>query len=89
MLKIEAVARVVYTCELSDEDEQKVLQHIKNNPDEFEFMSAKDKLIKAIDELYTDCEIELYESSVESDCSTEEIKWSEFEERKAEDILED
>lgn len=41
MFKVEAVATVYYTCSLSDEDGQKVLNYIKENPEEFEFISNK------------------------------------------------
>ena len=87
MFKIEAVATVYYTCLLSDEDGKKVLDYIKENPKEFEFMSCKQKIIKAAEKLYEEDEIDLYQFSDESDFSTEEIKWSEFEDRTAEEIL--
>lgn len=88
MFKVEAVATVYYTCELSDEDGQKVLNYIKENPEEFEFMSDKKKILKAVDILFSDCEIELYDNAVESDFNTDEIRWSEFEDKKPEEILE-
>lgn len=87
MLKVEAVAKVYYTCTLSDEDEKKILDYIKENPKEFEFISDKMKIIKAVEKLYEDAEVNIYEDSVESDFTTEEIKWSEFEERTADEIL--
>ena len=86
-MKVEAVATVYYTCSLSDEDSQKVLDYIKDNPEEFEFMSDKEKIVKAAEMLYEEDEIDLYQCSEESDFSTEEIRWSEFEERTAEEIL--
>lgn len=86
-MKVEAVATVYYTCSLSDEDSQKVLDYIKDNPEEFEFMSDKEKIVKAAEMLYEEDEIDLYQFSDESDFSTEEIRWSEFEERTAEEIL--
>lgn len=87
MFKVEAVATVYYTCSLSDEDGQKVLDYIKENPEEFEFMSDKEKIVKAVEKLYVEDQIELYQFSNESDFTTEKIKWSEFEERTAEEIL--
>lgn len=87
MLKVEAVTKVYYTCILSDEDENKVLDYIKENPKKFEFMSDKKKIIKAVEKLYEDAEVNLYEDSVESDFATKKIKWSEFEERTADEIL--
>lgn len=84
MFEIEAVGCTVYTCTISDEDEQKIKQYIKDHAEEMEFMSDKEKIIKAVSE----CDgIELYKDSVESDFWTEEIKWSEFEERSAEEII--
>lgn len=87
MFKVEAVATVYYTCTLSDEDGQKVLDYIKKNPEKFKFMSDEKKILKAVEMLHEDCEIELYDDSTESDFSTEEIRWSEFEDRTAEEIL--
>lgn len=89
MFKVEAVATVYYTCSLSDEDGQKVLNYIKENPEEFEFMLVKEKIIKAVEKLYDNSEINIYDDSVESDFTTEKIIWSEFEERTAEEILEE
>lgn len=87
MFKVEAVATVYYTCSLSDDDGQKVLDYIKENPEEFEFMSDKKKILKAVEILSNNCDIELYDDSVESDFSTEELRWSEFEDRTPEEIL--
>lgn len=87
MFKIEAVATVYYTCSLSDEDSQKVIDYIKENPQEFEFMTDKEKILKAVQELYEEDEISPYDSSDESDFLTEEFRWSEFEERTAKEIL--
>lgn len=88
MFKVEAVATVYYTCSLSDEDGQKVLDYIKENPEEFEFISDKKKILKAVEILSNNCEIELYDDSTESDFSTDELRWSEFEDKTAEQILE-
>lgn len=52
-------------------------------------MTDKEKIIKAVEELYEEDEIDPYESSDESDFSTEEFRWSEFEERSAKEILGD
>lgn len=87
MLKVEVIGRICYTCELSDEDEAKVVNYIKDNPEEFEFMTEEKSIIAAVDILYNDSEIDLYDDAVESDYSTEEINWSEFEERSADEIL--
>ena len=87
MLKIEAVATVTYSCELSDEDEEKVVKYIKDNPDEFEFMTDKESILAAVNILYNDSKLDLYDDYVESDFSTEEINWSEFEDKSAKEIL--
>lgn len=87
MFKIEAVATVYYTCCLSEEDSQKVINYIKENPEKFGFMSDENKIIRAVSILSSDCEIELYDYAVESDFNTDEIRWSEFEERTAKEIL--
>lgn len=74
--KIEAVATVKYTCWLSDEDGQKVLDYIKENPEEFEFMTDKEKIVRAVGILSDNCEIELYDDYIDSDFNTNEIRWS-------------
>ena len=87
MLKVEVVGTIHYTCTLSDEDEEKVVRYIKDNPEEFEFMDSEEAITTAVNILYGDSEIELYNNATESDYHTEEINWSEFEERSAEEIL--
>lgn len=87
MLKVEVVGTIYYTCELSDEDEEKVINYIKDSPEEFEFMTEKESIVAAVDILYNNSEIELYKNATESDYHTEEINWSEFEDRSAEEIL--
>ena len=84
---VEAVGTIYYTCELSETDEEKVINYIKNNPDEFEDMDAEDAIIEAVRILWDNHEIDLYNSSTESDYTTEEINWSCFEERSGEEIL--
>ena len=88
MLKVEAVTTTWFTCTLTDKEEKKVVDYIKENPDEFEFMDKKDAIAKAVEILYENDEIKLYDNATESDFSTDEIKWSEFEERIPEEILE-
>lgn len=87
MLKVEVIERVHHTATLSDEDEQMVLDYIKANPETFEFMSDKDKIILAVSDLYADGDIDVYQDTVESDMETEDICWSEYEERTVEEIL--
>lgn len=87
MLKVEVVAKVTYTCNLSYKDEKKVIKYIKDNPDEFEFMTNEKSILSAVEFLYNNGELDLYDDSVESDFSTEEIIWSEFEDKSAKEIL--
>jgi len=87
MFKVKAVATVYCTCLLSDDDGQKVLDYIKENPEEFEFMTDKNKILKAVEKLYQDSEVNVYDDSIESDFLTEEFRWSEFEDRTPEEIL--
>lgn len=87
MLKVEVIERVYHTATLSDEDEQMILDYIKANPETFEFMSDKDKIILAVSDLYADGDIDVYQDTVESDSELEDINWSEFEKRSATEIL--
>lgn len=41
----------------------------------------------AVSDLYADGDIDVYQNTVESDMETEDICWSEYEERTAEEIL--
>ena len=83
MFEIEAHNMVVYTCQISDEDEKRIKEYIANHPKEFEYCDEKESILKAIGIL----EIEIYNSCVESESYTEEICWSSFEDRSAEEIL--
>lgn len=64
MITVEVTACVLYTCELTEEDEKKVKAFAEENDVELEV---------AIWELYSVGEINLYKNSVESDFSTESI----------------
>ena len=64
MITVEVTAEVLYTCELTAEDEEKVKMFAKENDVTLAF---------AVAELYAIGEIDLYENSVESDFSTENI----------------
>lgn len=87
MFVIEALSKVVYTCTLSDEKEQKIKDYIKSHPEDFRYCcSYKDAIVKAIRLLYD--ELDIYEDCTESDIYTDAIGWSEFEEKSAEEILE-
>ena len=56
---------VWYSCTLSDEDTRKVIKYAKENDCEYE---------EAVSALYYKCEINLYDTFVESDYTTEEIE---------------
>lgn len=83
MFEIEAHNMVICTCQISDEDEKRIKEYVGNHPEEFEYCDAKESILKAIEIL----EIQIYDSYVESDSYTEEICWSSFEDRNAEEIL--
>ena len=56
---------VWYSCTLSDEDTRKVIKYAKENDCEYE---------EAVSALYDKGEINLYDTFVESDFTTEEIE---------------
>jgi hypothetical protein len=64
MVTVEVTASVMYTCELTAEDEEKVKAFAEENDVE---------LTSAVAELYAIGEIDLYRNSVESDFSTKRI----------------
>ena len=64
MIELTAIAEVWYACELTEEDEQKVREFMKN-----EGVSVAN----AVRELWMRNEIEIYTSSIESDFHTQEI----------------
>lgn len=64
MITVEVTASVAYTCELTEEDEEKVKTFAEENDV---------SLAIAVNELYSIGEINLYKNSVESDFSTETI----------------
>lgn len=83
MFEIEVDRIQVCTCRISDEDENKIKAYINNNPEKFDFMTNEEAIIKAVSEL----DINLYNDYVESDGYTNDIRWSEFEDRSADNIL--
>lgn len=83
MFEVEVDYVQVCTCKISDENEQRIKDYIKNNPEKFAFMSEKNAIIEAVSEL----EIDLFNDYVESDGYTNDIRWSGYEERSAEEIL--
>lgn len=64
MITVEVTASVLYTCQLTAEDEEKVKAFAEENDVDLEV---------AVWELYSVGEIDLYKHSVESDFSTERV----------------
>ena len=85
MFEIEVENTVVYTATLSDEDEQKVKEYILDHKDELQFKSAQEKIIEAICKIGSD--IDLYKNTKETESCTSDIRWSEYEECSAEEII--
>ena len=69
MIRVEVTAEVVYTCFLSEGDSDKVRERAKDIAEEYGG-EAQDYYIDAAEELYSECEIDLYNNSVESDFNT-------------------
>lgn len=85
MFEIEVENTVTYTSTISDEDEIKVKKYISEHKDELRFKSDQEKIIEAICRLGSD--IDLYKDVKETESHTSDIRWSEYEERSAEEIL--
>lgn len=88
-MDIEVVGKTYYTVHLSDEDVIKVKMWIKDHKDELPSFNMEKNICAAIAELSSNQEIELYSNgkTTESDFQTDEINWSEYEEKLAEEIL--
>lgn len=88
-MKIQAQAIVTYTCELSDEDVEKIKRYIDANSPYWAAYEeyTEEEIINAVRELSSECEIDLYKNSVESDFNTVDIDWSEFEEMEPGEIM--
>lgn len=90
-MDIEVVGSTIYTVHLTDEDVEKVrhklIETSKANPMMDGVLDTD--VCEAISELYAEDEIELYfdGKATESDFCTEEIRWSEFEDREPEEIF--
>ena len=88
-MNIEVIGKTYYTVHLNDEDVEKVKQWIKDHEDDLPSFDMRENICAAVMDLHCDCQIDLYsdDKATESDFSTEEINWSEYEERMAEEIL--
>ena len=89
---IEVVGKTWYTVELTDEDVEKVKAYIndlKNRETGFPSFDMEKNICEAVSHLSSIGEIQLFdgEKATESDFITDEINWSEFEEKSAEEIL--
>ena len=88
-MEIEVIGTTYYTVHLDDEDVKKVKQWVKDHEEDLPSFDMKKNICAAVMDLYQDGQIDLYSDNkaTESDFSTEEINWSEYEERMAEEIL--
>lgn len=88
-MDIEVIGMTWYTVHLSDEDVEKVKQWLEEHKDNLPSFDPKENISKAVEDLYDKGEISLFDDDkcTESDFNTEEIRWSEFEEREPEEIF--
>ncbi len=88
-MNIEVVGRTWYTVRLTDKDVAKVKQWIKDHKDNLPSFDMEKNVCAAVAELSSNEEIDLYSDgkATESDFCTEDIQWSEFEDRTVEEIL--
>ena len=89
-MEIEVTATTWYTVYLNDEDVQKIKQWIKDHKDNLPSSDMKENIAEAIYKLHSNGEISFYNKGkyIESDFNTEDVRWSEFEEKEPEEILE-
>ena len=88
-MEIEVIGKTYYTVHLDDEDVNKVKQWIKDHEEDLPSFDMKENICAAVMDLYSDGQIDLYsdDKATESDFSTEEINWSEYEEKTADEII--
>lgn len=88
-MEIEVIGKTFYTVHLTNEDVKKVRKYIKDHEGNLPSFDMERNICWAVEQLSSNCEIELYSDgkATESDFNTEEIKWSEYEDRTAEEIL--
>ena len=88
-MDIEVIGMTWYTVHLSEEDVNKVKQWLEDHKDNLPSFDAKKNISKAVWDLYGEGKITLFDDDkcTESDFNTEEIRWSEFEEREPEEIF--
>lgn len=78
-----------YLVELLEFKVEKAKKYITNRKEDLPSFDMRKNICWAVRQLSNECEIELYSDgkATESDFDTEEINWSEFEERAPEEIL--
>lgn len=88
-MDIEVVGRTWYTVHLTDEDVEKAKKYITDHEEDLPSFDMRKNICWAVRQLSNECEIDLYSDgkATESDFNTEDIDWSEFEERTPEEIL--
>jgi len=85
MFEIEVENTTVYTKTVSNEEEQKIKEYIRSHEKELQFSSDEKKIIEAISNIGSG--IDLYNDINETESFTSDIRWSEYEECSAEEIL--
>lgn len=89
-MKIEAIATIWYTYELTEEEEKEIRKIIEENENgEFDYGIDEDHIIKAFEILHDTKGTNLYQddNTVESDFCTDKYKYSEFNECRAEEWI--
>lgn len=88
-MEIQVIGKVYYTVHLTEEDVEKVREYIKEHKDNLSNFDMEENICDAVYKLWANGDIDLYDNSkaIESEFETEEINWSEFEDRDAEKIL--
>lgn len=86
---IEVEGKTIYAVKLTDEDVSLVKQWIEEHEEDLPSFDMRENITYAVRRLYDDGKISLYnkDKTIESDFFTEDVSWSEFEDREPEEIL--
>ena len=86
---IEVEGKTIYTVKLTDEDVLLVKQWIEEHEEDLPSFDMRENIAHAVRRLYDNGEISLYDKdkATESDFFTEDVSWSEFEDREPEEIF--
>ena len=87
MLKVKAFTSSSYICTLTDEEERKVINYIRDNSEKFKSMDAEHAILMAVIVLSKDGKLDLYKRKSMIDFCTEKIEWTREEKRTPEEIL--